>query len=48
MHPSECELVAIDVTGHTSDYSDKYYTKQEANHKKATLKTILQSMPTQE
>ncbi len=23
MHPAECELVAMDGTGHTSDYADK-------------------------
>ena len=48
MHPIDCELAAMDGTGHTSDYADHYYTKIRANVENATLKTILQSMWTQE
>ena len=48
MHPSKCELVAMDGTGHTSDYADKYYAQIRGKSRKATLKTILQSMSTQE
>ena len=27
MHPINCELAAMDGTGHTSDYADHYYAK---------------------
>lgn len=27
MHPIDCELAAMDGTGHTSDYADHYYAK---------------------
>ena len=48
MHPIDCELVTMDETGHTSDYADHYYAKIRENVEKVTLKTILQSMSTQE
>ena len=48
-HPIDCELVAMDGTEHTNDYTDHYCAKiKEENAEKATLKTILQSMSTQE
>ena len=27
IHPIDCELAAMDGTGHTSDYADHYYAK---------------------
>ena len=38
MHPAECELVAMDGTGHTSDYADKYYTQIRGKSRKSYIK----------
>ena len=38
MHPSECELVAMDGTGHTSDYADKYYAQIRGKSRKSYIK----------
>ncbi len=34
----DCELVAMDGTGHTSDYSDKYYAKIRGKSRKSYIK----------
>ena len=33
-----CELVAMDKTGHTSDYADKYYAKIRGKSRKSYIK----------
>ena len=38
MHPAECELVAMDGTGHTSDYTDKYYAQIRGKSRKSYIK----------
>ena len=38
MHPSECKLVAMDGTGHTSDYVDKYYAQIRGKSRKSYIK----------
>jgi len=38
MHPSECELVAMDGTGYTSDYADKYYAQIRGKSRKSYIK----------
>lgn len=37
----DCELVAMDVTGHTSDYADKYYAKIRGKYRKGYIKNHL-------
>jgi hypothetical protein len=34
----DCELVAMDGTGHTSDYADKYYAKIRGKSRKSYIK----------
>ena len=49
MHPSECELVAMDGTEHTSDYADHYYAKIRGKSRKSYIKNhYMQLMLTQE
>ena len=38
MHPIDCELVAMDGTGHTSDYADYYYAKIREKCRKNHIK----------
>ena len=38
MHQTECELVAMDGTGHTSDYADKYYAQIRGKSRKSYIK----------
>ena len=38
MHPIDCELAAMDGTGHTSDYADKYYAKIRGKSRKSYIK----------
>ncbi len=50
MHQTECELVAMDGTGHTSDYADKILcTKIRGKSRKSYIKNhYMQLMLTQE
>ena len=38
MHPIDCELAAIDGTGHTSDYANHYYAKIKCKCRKSYIK----------
>ena len=38
MYPIDCELAAIDGTGHTSDYADHYYAKIRGKCRKSYIK----------
>ena len=38
MHPINCELAAMDGTGHTSDYADHYYAKIRGKCRKSYIK----------
>ena len=38
MHPIDCELEAMDGTGHTSDYTDHYYAKIRDKCRKSYIK----------
>jgi len=38
MHPIDCELAAMDGTGHTSDYADHYYAKIRGKCRKSYIK----------
>ena len=38
IHPIDCELAAMDGTGHTSDYADHYYAKIRGKCRKSYIK----------
>ena len=38
MHPPDCELTAMDGTGHTSDYADHNYAKIRGKCRKSYIK----------
>ena len=38
LHPIDCELAAMDGTGHTSDYADHYYAKIRGKCRKSYIK----------
>lgn len=38
IHPIDCELAAMDGTGHTSDYTDQYYAQMRDKSRKSYIK----------